>query len=432
MMTNLQAFVRRQFFLVYRGGWRWLWRLFCRAFGFLCGLLPGLLFVLIIRLLKPVILIRMNQLISPRIGHLAANTELYLCERDYGINVPPGRYFDIFYHGGVRIANQQLAKMWARILPVAPKWLMEPAYFINKSIPGGSVHEVGYNSQFDRDILNLYNKTPRHLSFSDSEEKKGQEGLRAMGIPDGADFVCLVVRDSAYLNANLPVESRWIYHDYRDSAISDYSLAAEALAGQGCYVVRMGELVNESLRTSKPKVIDYATNGMRSDFMDIYLGANCLFCISTGTGYDAIPTIFRRPIVFVNYLPIGYALTFLPESLFITRRHFLETQDRELSLGEIFEIGAARCLSSECYKNRKVVLRDNTPDEIRDVSLEMLNRLRGKWVDTPNDAALQKRFWEIFDVDICDEYPGMHRRLHGAIQSRYGAQMLRDNANWLH
>ena len=40
--------------------------------------------------------------------------------------------------------------------------------------------------------------------------------------------------------------------------------------------------------------------------MDIYLGYICSFCITTGTGYDAIPSfIFRKPVLFTNSVPLS-------------------------------------------------------------------------------------------------------------------------------
>ena len=41
--------------------------------------------ILLIRLLRPLIIIRFGLLVGQRIGHFAGNTELYLCERDAGI-----------------------------------------------------------------------------------------------------------------------------------------------------------------------------------------------------------------------------------------------------------------------------------------------------------------------------------------------------------
>ena len=48
------------------------------------------LIVLIFRIIKPIILIRIGNLWSFRIGHFAANTELYLCEKDAKIKREQG------------------------------------------------------------------------------------------------------------------------------------------------------------------------------------------------------------------------------------------------------------------------------------------------------------------------------------------------------
>jgi hypothetical protein len=46
--------------------------------------------VLLIRLLRPFIIIRFDVLASRAIGEFATRPEVYLCERDTGINVPRG------------------------------------------------------------------------------------------------------------------------------------------------------------------------------------------------------------------------------------------------------------------------------------------------------------------------------------------------------
>ncbi|MCX6006827.1 MAG: hypothetical protein NTZ34_06160, partial [Chloroflexi bacterium] len=50
---------------------------------------------------------------STRIGHFAGNTEVYLCERDAGINVPHRRFVDVWYQMPF-VYNTQLNKLWDR------------------------------------------------------------------------------------------------------------------------------------------------------------------------------------------------------------------------------------------------------------------------------------------------------------------------------
>lgn len=383
--------------------------------------------VLVIRFIRPWLLVRWGTLASPRIGHFAANTELYLCERDAGINVPDRRYVDIFSLEPP-ICNLQLAKMWGRILRIWPVWWILPSiHLVNKMIPGGGANLIGDNTQHDRDVHNLLDRFPPHLQFTPEEMSLGAAGLRKLGIPDGTPFVCLIVRDSAYLDGYQSKD--WSYHNYRDSDIQNYVTAAEELANRGYFVIRMGVKVREPLISKNPKIIDYAANGMRTDFLDVYLGAMCSFCISTSTGFDALPLIFRRPIVLVNVMPLGYFFTYRSELISITKHHISVKEGRELTLREIFLRNVGFSLKTSDFQENGIELIENTPEEIRDVVVEMAERLSGTWKPAVDDDALQTRFWNIFPVDAKDVY--QNRPIHGEIRARYGAQILRDNRNFL-
>jgi putative glycosyltransferase (TIGR04372 family) len=163
--------------------------------------------------------------------------------------------------------------------------------------------------------------------------------------------------------------------------------------------------------------------------MDIYLGAKCAFCVSTATGWDAVPLIFRRPIVYVNMSPAGYFQTFRDVFLGIFKHHLDLTSNRKLSLVEIFSRGVGFCVVTPEYESEGVYLIENTPEEIRDVVIEMVERLKGTWQPQKDDEALQRRFWEIFPTDAVDAYQG--RPLHAEIRARFGSVFLRNNRSWL-
>ena len=61
---------------------------------------------------------------------------------------------------------------------------------------------------------------------------------------------------------------------------------------------------NEKLKSNNKKIIDYANSNLRSEFMDIFLGAKCNFCISTGHGFDMLPYVFNKPIGIMS-VPVG-------------------------------------------------------------------------------------------------------------------------------
>ena len=53
-----------------------------------------IIFGLIIKLIKPLILIRWSRLDNARIGHFATNIEIYLLEKKFKIGIPNGNYID--------------------------------------------------------------------------------------------------------------------------------------------------------------------------------------------------------------------------------------------------------------------------------------------------------------------------------------------------
>jgi putative glycosyltransferase (TIGR04372 family) len=427
MIRGKQKFIRRQITHIREGGYRALLHKL-KLFAALLLTMPAHILavpvVLAARLLRPFVILRAGMLTASRIGPLAWYTELFLCERDARINVPARRHVDLFYFDSP-ICNRQLATMWARTLRILPARLMAPICRVNRLIPGGAANEVGQTTVEGYDVHDVLDRFQPHLGFSTEEEARGKAGMEAMGIPPDTPFVCLIVRDSAYLEAHMP--GSWQYHDYRDCDIRHHVLAAEELVRRGYCVVRMGAKVRDVMPVSCAGIIDYATNGMRTDFMDVYLGSKCAFCISTNTGYDAVPAIFRRPIVFVNSVPLGYLHAYRRDQIGITKHHHDARSGRELRLREIVDRGAGLSLRGSEYEAEGVRLVENTPEEIRDVVVEMVERLEGRWRPHEEDAALQECFWRLFPKDTALN----GARLYGEIRYRFGAAFLRNNRWWL-
>ncbi len=389
--------------------------------------------VILIRLIRPWFLIRWQELITSRIGHFSMNTDLYCCKRDAGVNFPSQMFLDVFCLRKY-VCNKQLEKMWRHRLIILPRWLIIPLLrvnrFFNIFISGGNYHEIELqDSNSDRDVYNLCEKFQAHIGFNEEEELKGKEILKKFGIPQNAKFVCLDVRDSAYLDRHKEHNLRdFNYHNYRDGDIDRYVLAAEELAKRGYYVFRMGVKVHKPLKTSNPKIIDYANSKMRSAFMDIYLAAKCSFCLSTTSGLYGVSYIFRRPIAYI-FMPLGYLVGEKENHLIITKHHKHKKNKKELTVSEIFSSNVALCLKTEEYELNDVELEENSSEEIKDLVIEMDERLNGRWKDTKEDLLLQKRFWSIFEDRI--KRLNLKKPLHGKTKARFGAKFLRENQNWI-
>lgn len=354
--------------------------------------------------------VRFGEIWSPRLGHLVGNTECYLCERDAGRH---DGFIDIWYPVRGMCSHPLIERKYRKYLHTVPQWLGNMIVVVNRLFRGFEAHEVS-SEQLDRDVHNLWEKHGPHLSFTKSEERKGQKLLRSLGIPEGAKWVCLIVRDSAYLKATAPGQDS-SYHDYRDSDIATYAEASVRLANKGYYVIRMGKVVEKPLPVRHNRIIDYASHKL-TDFGQLYLGAKCEFCFGASTGFMAIPQVFNRPTVVVNFAPVEYISTWC-KGLVIWKHHVKD--DKRMTLKEIFDSGAGQFMAAKQFKDIGITLVDNTAQEITDVVLEMAEWL--EWGGNGYDQT-QEFFWNQFPLKAISPYN--RKPLHGKPRVRVGRKFL--------
>jgi len=384
---------------------------FLRKWIFLPFVFP---IILLMRIISPIVLIRTGGTSGSRIGHFAANLEKYLCEKDHDLH--PKRSFDIFFHP-FRICNNQLKKMWDRIPGLRISHLAWFLHHGNKLMPDAKRYEIIMD---DIDLNDVMIKSNIHLQFTPNEEATVQKELINMGVHIGSTFIGLIARDSSYLKKVSPTRN-WSYHNYRDSNIENYLLAAEELSRRGHFAIRMGAHVNKALKSNDPKIIDYATKGYKTDLLDIYIPARCHFFISGNTGLDALPVIFRRPLILVNLLPLEMVRGWLPNNLRLFKKHWLKEEKRFMTFREIIKSGAGKFLHAEEFDKQGIELIENTSEEIRDVVIEMDERLKGTWETTEQDEELQRQFWSLFKPN----------EFNSVFRCRIGAKYLQQNKDLL-
>lgn len=389
MLHRLSAVIRRQWREARKGGPRVVWN---TALALL-GLPLSPVIVLVVRLLRPIVLIRLGKLISVRIGHLIGNTEIYLCEKDAGMHGADA--VDVFYPSQA-VCNYQLDRMWRRVLWVSP--LVGFADALNRRVPGGRAHVIPMRHDIagDRDIHGLLSSTPPHLFFTPEEQAQGEEALRRMGVPEGAPFVCFAARDSAYLDQAVVHGRAWRYHDYRDADIANYLPAVRALTERGWFALRMGAVVARPLAADMPRIVDYATL-YRAEFLDLYLLSRCAMFLGDTAGIYSMAMAFRRPMVLVNYIPLQCLPDWGVRDLFIPKTLRRRATGRLLTVREIVDEGGEDhgWWSTDAYEQRGIDAIENTAEEIADAVAEMDARLEGTWRNTDEDEALQARFWSL-------------------------------------
>jgi putative glycosyltransferase (TIGR04372 family) len=159
-------------------------------------------------------------------------------------------------------------------------------------------------------------------------------------------------------------------------------------------------VVEQALETDNLKIIDYAAN-YRSDFLDIFLSANCEFFIGSTGGFTALPRIFRRPMAQVNFAPLGWnaLLTCTPSNLVIPKKLWLRSESRYMIFPEIIGSGADEFATTRQFEELGIDVIENSPGEIADLAIELDERVRGVWQSRGEDEELQRRFWSLFKPD---------------------------------
>ena len=104
------------------------------------------------------------------------------------------------------------------------------------------------------------------------------------------------------------------------------------------------------------------------EFLDIYLSSKSEFFIANPNGLDEVPEVFRKPMVYVNFIPYEYAPSWCPNYIIIFKKLWLKKEKRFLTFREILESGAGRFNRTQQYEQAGIEVIENTPEEIRDVA----------------------------------------------------------------
>jgi len=357
--------------------------------------------VLIMRLIRPIILIRVGTFLSNRIGHYVADTAHHWIL--YNLNITY-REVNLFWLEDYT-CNAQWTKIVKRNLPVY-SWVKYVDIW-NKFIPKGDAHNLVYFGSRDTEGL-LENSNVEMMQLLPTEEAKAKRWLRSKGWTDGEPFVCLIVRDSAYLNSvNSLNEYDFSYHSYRDSDIDTYVLAIEWLANQGVWVLRMGKKMRKQVYSQHKKIIDYAFDSQKSDLLDVWLFSNCSLCISSATGVDFLSDIFRRPMLLLNYLPINDLISW-SNSLHYPKKLIWKNTQKMLNLSEYMRHGYSH---TENYSSAGIGIVDLTEEEIINAVQEAWRDvLSNKTTRSDNCTYQQEKFWEI--MRSMDLYKKNHDFIH--------------------
>ena len=410
--------------------------------------------LLIIRVLRPIYLIRFDCSYSSRIGHFAGINSLYISEnfKKYNKNT---KQFEFFIHEHI-VSNSHIKKLLSKKIFFLPHFFY-PILILNKFIPGGNKHLIHYrNNYYDRirifthrDIDNLIDTTPLPVNFESDEINKAKNDIKKFGLNENDKIIILNIRDENYLKIIHP-NNNWNYKT-QNSDIRSYKKTIEYLINNDYKVIRCGLHHKETLKIDHKNYIDLFTKGLRTPLIENYLTSISLLQIGSYSG-GTIPAhfIFRKPIVYCNFIPLTEMHMGSNKTYFILKKIYDKKNKTNISTSEYFDllntsfgpdlvnaanygrfkpiINTSNLFSKYNKEDFKIV--DNTEDEILDVVLEALSKIENSSSNKEISNLENKEFINVFLKNL-EKYPILKKFHPKIINCNLGQKFLQNNNNFL-
>lgn len=354
------------------------------------------------------------------IGHLGADSDCFIKEGILGMRP---NFFEIWLvYPKTRVANQCLLNYWRKhIRIISSPFLCRILNPLSRDEKLEYKDACKYHSDPSTAarmpvIQRAWGDRPPLLSLSESDRERGWGNLRQLGMPTDAWFVTIHCRESGFFKM-------WYGFDeqsgaFRNVDIDTYIPAMKAVVERGGYCIRMGDPTMKPL-PEMDNVIDYVYLDIKSDWMDVFLLASCKFLLGSASGLFGVCGAFGVPVATANIAPMGQALFPCgPRDIGIPKLIWSSVEGRLLTFKEVLDSPTGNFNWTHWYIEAGVSVVDNSPEDIRDLALEMLGRIEGKAIYTAEDERLQERFKSLLT-------PGHHS--YGG-SSRVGRDFLRRHA----
>jgi putative glycosyltransferase (TIGR04372 family) len=241
------------------------------------------------------------------------------------------------------------------------------------------------------------------LALSPADREFGVELLRELGVPAGAWFVALHVRTPGFYR-----EGAGAFNHHRNADVLTYLPAMAEIVRRGGWVIRLGD-PSMPVLPAVPGVIDYAHSPLRSPRADVFLCAACRFFVGVTSGMTHVPPTFGVPCLSTNWSSESPP-TYGKDDLYLPKLLRSTADGRVLPFAEMYAPAVRRLTSAwGLIAGRGLETVDNTPEELRAVVVEMIDRLEGRAEDSDADRRRQDAFAAICRGHGLDGFPRVGR-----------------------
>jgi len=170
----------------------------------------------------------------------------------------------------------------------------------------------------------------------------------------------------------------------------------------GYSIIRIGR-DKQRLRISSPGYFDYASSDFACDIYDFWLWKRCLGAISTGGGAHQPGILFGKPILLANNGESIHSFKDIRRShpRILPKVYYWTSSERNLSIDEIVEhdiMNSENTQTSLSLSKIGVKIRSNSPEILLTSSLEFLEELSQKQVESPKELGAPQ---------VCKAWPNL-------------------------
>ena len=320
--------------------------------------------------------------VTDRIGHLALEPDCLLKEQALG-RIPRRRW--IFLAPAGQVANAHLLEYWK------PHFLIvrnPAACYLIRSMRAGRLmgqdvsrylRAFGETQEAYR-IYAEWGDRPPLLQLSAEDDAWGREMLGRLGLPEGAWFAAVHVREAGFSQFDE------VMHSHRNGAVENVVPAMEEITRRGGWAIRIGDPTMRRL-PPMPRVVDYAHHPAKSPRMDVFLCARSRFILGNTSGIALLGTIFGVPCAVANAIPPS-TLWFNPADLSIPKLIWSKDLGRYLRFDEMLASPLSVYHHAFLYDKERMVPVENSGEDIRALAAEMLDRLEGAFATGEDDERM--------------------------------------------
>ena len=209
-----------------------------------------------------------------------------------------------------------------------------------------------------------------------------------LGIPANAWYVCLHCREQGYHRGE-------DMSNCRDANIDNYLLAMTTIVQKGGWCIRMGDPSMKKL-PAMPGIIDYAHHPLRSSWLDIFLTSTCRFFLGSASGLAQVANVFGVPCATANQVPLSVVYNHGIRDVSIPKIYRRAKTQQLISFAQILSEPMGNYRHTLMFDAHGLALVENSPDEINDLAMEMLECVQGPVEYSETDVILQNRLRQMF------------------------------------